>query len=276
MVIKRQLMAFQKDENTRKVSEKNRKFVRFNYCYNNDIQICRTTYENLIGTSHKYLDTIIQHLRENGLEERIHRNTGRAPKNMNRIEINYDIACDVYLFLKNYSNVHGLSLPGRYCNENDIPVVFLPTSFSYSSVYHNYVQAYKEKHESEARIMAESAFINTWKSLMPSLQFMSLKSDLCETCETIKMDVQYAIQYEKKLELTENYLAHLNRAQQERNYYNSNIATTIEDGKNNPNSSGSQVFKTFQGSAHIAYDWAQNVQIPYSPQQIGTLFFKSP
>jgi len=51
-------MAFQKDENTRKNSE-NRKFVHFNYCYNSDLLIYRTTYENLIGVSHKYLDTII-------------------------------------------------------------------------------------------------------------------------------------------------------------------------------------------------------------------------
>ena len=110
---------------------------------------------------------------------------------------------------------------------------------------------------------------------MPSLQFMSLKSDLYETCEIIKVNIQYVMQREK-MELTENYLAYLKRVQQERNYYNSNIAYVIEDGKNNPNSSGFQIlFKTFRGSAHIAYDWAQNVQIPYSSQQIGFLFFKS-
>lgn len=276
MVVKGQLMAFQKDENTRKANSENRKFVRFNYCYNNDLSICRTTYENLIGVSHKYLDAIIQHLREHGVEERIHGNTGRAPKNMKRIEVNYDMACDIYAFLKNYSNVHGMPSPGRHFNEVTMPVVFLPTSFSYASVYRDYIQAYKEKHEIETRVIAESTFIKIWKSLIPSLQFMSPKSDLCETCETTKMDIQYATQHEKKLELTENYLAHLKRAQQERDYYNSNILHAIEDGKNNSNLSDSQTFKSFQGSAHIAYDWAQNVQIPYSPQQIGSLFFKSP
>ncbi|EXX73234.1 hypothetical protein RirG_061980 [Rhizophagus irregularis DAOM 197198w] len=100
MVVKGQLMAFQKDENTRKVNSNDRKFVRFNYCYNNDLLICHTTYENLIGASHKYLDTIIQHLREHGIEERVHGNTGRAPKNMKRVEVNYDVANDVQVFLK--------------------------------------------------------------------------------------------------------------------------------------------------------------------------------
>ena len=79
------------------------------------------------------------------------------------------------------------------------------------------------------------------------------------------------------MEITENYLAHLNRAQEECDYYNTNIINAVEDGKHNPNIIGSQaLFKTFEGSAHIAYDWAQNVQIPHSPQQIGSLFFKSP
>jgi hypothetical protein len=38
MVIKGQLLAFQKDENTKKVSAENRKYLRFNYHYNNDIR----------------------------------------------------------------------------------------------------------------------------------------------------------------------------------------------------------------------------------------------
>ncbi|RGB23282.1 hypothetical protein C1646_774745 [Rhizophagus diaphanus] len=61
MVIKGQLLAFQKDKNTRKVTTENGKF----------------------------LHVIIKHLREHGLEEYIHNNTDRSPKNMNRVDINY-------------------------------------------------------------------------------------------------------------------------------------------------------------------------------------------
>ncbi|RIA93867.1 hypothetical protein C1645_818840 [Glomus cerebriforme] len=69
-----------KYENTRKANEDNRKFVHFNYRYNNNLLICRITYENLIGTSHKYLDKIIQHLLEYGIEEYVHGNTSRTQK----------------------------------------------------------------------------------------------------------------------------------------------------------------------------------------------------
>ncbi|KAF0386965.1 chaperonin: PROVISIONAL [Gigaspora margarita] len=275
MVIKGQLMAFQKNEVLKKVS--NKKYSRFRYCYNNSIQVCHDTYFALVEVGHTYLETIIKHLREHGLEERTHGNTGRAPKNMNHVEVNYSVACDIFKFLKNYLDIHGMPLPGRHFKEISMPIVFLPTSYNYALVYRDYVQAAKGKYGKDVRVIAESTFTNIWKALIPSLQFMSPKSDLCETCEMMKMDIQYATQHERKLELTENYLAHLNHAQKERNYYNNNIVNVVEDGKRNQITVESQVsFKTFEGIAHITYNWAQNVQIPYSPQQVGTLYFKSP
>ncbi|CAG8477986.1 13236_t:CDS:2, partial [Gigaspora margarita] len=104
-----------------------------------------------------------------------------------------------------------------------MPIVFLPTSYNYASVYRDYVQAFKDEYGNDVCIIAESMFTNVWKALLLSLQFISPKTDLCETCEMMKMDIQYATQHEKKLELTENYLAHLSRAQKEHNYYNYNI-----------------------------------------------------
>lgn len=158
MIVKGQLMAFQKDENTKKVSSKNRKYLYFNYSYNNDIPIYHNTYQTLLGISYKYLDSIIQHWWEYGIDECVHENTGRAPRNIKRIEVSYDIACNVYEFLKNYSNIHGIPSPGHNFNRTTIPVVFLPTSYNYYSVYRNYVIAYKGKYGIEARIMVESTF----------------------------------------------------------------------------------------------------------------------
>ena len=146
MVIKGQLMAFQQDENSRKVTAKNRKFSRFNYCFNGNLSICRTTYQILVGVDHTYLDNLIKHLRECGLEERIHGSTGKAPKT-NRIEVNYNMSCEIYNFLKIYADTHGLPSPGRNINKISMPVVFLPISYSYTSVYRDYVQAYKDEHE---------------------------------------------------------------------------------------------------------------------------------
>ncbi|RIA93443.1 hypothetical protein C1645_819411 [Glomus cerebriforme] len=183
-----------------------------------DILICRITYEALVRVNHKYIDVIIKHLREYGLEERIYGNTGRSPKNMNRVDINYNMSCEIYEFLKNYSNIHDIPSPGWHFNKVSSPIIFLPTNYSYSSVYRNYIQAFKDKYENEMHVISETSFVRIWKLLIPSLRFMSLKSDLCETCEKSKLEIHI----------------------------------------------------------HIAYDWAQNVQVLYSPQQIGLIFFKSP
>ncbi|CAB4491667.1 unnamed protein product [Rhizophagus irregularis] len=91
MVIKGQLMAFQHDENTKKVTANNRKFFHFKYCFNNSTPICHSTYQALVGVGHSYLDNVIKHLREFGFEERIHGNTGNVPKNMIHVEVNYDM-----------------------------------------------------------------------------------------------------------------------------------------------------------------------------------------
>jgi hypothetical protein len=44
IVIKEQLLTFQQDENTKKVSANNRKVVRCKYKFNNDLPICRNMY----------------------------------------------------------------------------------------------------------------------------------------------------------------------------------------------------------------------------------------
>ncbi|CAG8840539.1 44639_t:CDS:2, partial [Gigaspora margarita] len=114
--------------------------------------------------SHKYLEAVEQYLREHSLKEHIYSNTGRAPKNMNHIEVNYNIACKV---------------------------------FNYAFIYRDYVKAYKDKYREDVRVIAESTFTNIWKALIPSFQFMSPKSDLYKTCKLMKMDIQYAVQHKK-------------------------------------------------------------------------------
>ena len=93
-----------------------------------------------------------------------------------------------------------------------------------------------------------------------NLKFQSSGSDLCETCENFKAKMQTekhnAIEYEQLKIQFEN---HKILAQNERQNYNNNI-----------NRSGNNSSVT-----HICYDWAQNVFIPYSPQQVSSIFFKS-
>jgi hypothetical protein len=134
---------------------------------------------------------------------------------MKCVEINYDLAYEIYNFLKNYADIHGLPSSDWNFNKISMPIVFFLTSYSYISVYRDYVQGYKNKYEEEKHVITGSTFCKTWKVLISSLQFMSPKSDLCENCEMMKFDIQHTTKHEKKLAVTEKYLAYLNRAKQE-------------------------------------------------------------
>ena len=154
MVIKGQLMAFQKEG-----KNKDKKYSRYNFRFNDNLSICCVTYLALVGVSHKYLDNIKGHLQQCDLEERTHGNVRKTPKNINHIEVNYVLAFEIQEFLKNYANIHGIPSPGRNFTKFTMPVVFLPTSFNYSSIYRDYEQAYKDKHGSEARVISRTTFI---------------------------------------------------------------------------------------------------------------------
>ena len=95
---------------------------------------------------------------------------------------------------------------------------------------------------------------------MPNLKFQSPGNNLYETCEEFKSKMQVikndADEYKKLKTEFEN---HKILAQNECQHYINNV-----------NKSGSD-----SSVAHICYDWAQNVFIPYSPQQVGSFYFKS-
>ncbi|CAB5186809.1 unnamed protein product [Rhizophagus irregularis] len=59
--------------------------------------------------------------------------------------------------------------------------------------------------------------------------------------------------------IKDQYEEHHKAADLERKHYNDNIEKSKQD----------------LSIAHICYDWAQNVSIPYSPQQVGSIFFKT-
>ncbi|GES99390.1 hypothetical protein GLOIN_2v1484099 [Rhizophagus clarus] len=64
----------------------------------------------------------------------------------------------------------------------------------------------------------------------------------------MKLEIQHITEHEKKISATENFLAHLDHAKQEHNYYNTNIICAVEDGKRNPNKTITQIsFKSFEG-----------------------------
>ncbi|KAF0386053.1 chaperonin: PROVISIONAL [Gigaspora margarita] len=97
------------------------------------------------------------------------------------------------------------------------------------------------------------------KELLPYIKFMTPGTDLCETCETLKAEIRSANYNEKKELIQKRLDDHKQKAKIKQEYYHNNILTST----------------ILPDTMHICYDWAQNVPVPYSPQQIGMIYFKS-
>ena len=141
---------------------------------------------------------------------------------------------------------------------DSLAVVLLPTEKNYTKVYEDFVAVNKGL-DSNAPIISYKSFVRLWQNLTPHIKFMTPGTDLCEVCELLKRKLQYAQNINEKYKAELDLKNHQNEAEKERQYYNNNIKISNE----------------FKETSHICYDWAQNVPIPCSPQQIGQIYFKT-
>lgn len=255
LVIKAQLMTFEISND----SENTQKTQKYKYCYNSSFSLCKPVYLKLCGINEYLLSKLQNHLNENGLSERIHGNTGRIPKSNTKVFPNSDITFPLKQFLVQYSNIHGLPSPMRHRNDSGT-FIYLPTDKSIQSIYYEYKDYYFTENDKSKQIISYTTFRRLWHDIMPNLKFQPSASDLCETCMEFKVKLQVAKCNADSYKLVKiEYEKHQTIAKLERNHYNNNIENSKHD----------------LSIAHICYDWAQNVFMPYSPQQVGSIYFKS-
>ncbi|CAG8683342.1 3012_t:CDS:2, partial [Ambispora leptoticha] len=250
-----QLIAF-------KITNKNKEFQRQNYRYNYNasLLLCKPVFLKLCGISDHFLLAIQKHLQEKGLTERTHGNTGRVPKLKSKVFLDSSITFPVKCFLEQYGNINGLPSPMRHKNESE-PFIYLPTGNTYTSVYNEFKKHFNNENSENTKIISYFTFRKLWHEMIPHLKFQPPASDLCEVCETFKAKLVVAkSDIEEYNKIKTQYDQHCIAADRERQHYNDNINKSAKD----------------LSIAHVCYDWAQCVSIPYSPQRVGAIYFKNP
>ena len=134
--------------------------------------------------------------------------------------IDKTVATTVKNFLLNYAEVHGLPGPVRNVNRVIQSVIFLPAEMSYKSVHCEFLAGLEE--ESNLRYLKYDAFRKLWHQLTPYIQIMSPRTDLCDTCQRLRNDLQFKARKEEARGLLKRYKEHLAKAKLERKYYNTN------------------------------------------------------
>ena len=122
------------------------------------------------------MEALIRHYKACGLEPRVHGNAHRLPKHT----LSHEAIKDVVRFLQNYTEQHGLLLPGRVPGYSRSDIKLLPSSQSKRSIWKTYRSAMLETGSPWA---AYSTFTRLWRVLLPSLVLMKPMSDLGWTCQ---------------------------------------------------------------------------------------------
>src|SRR2546421_9409983 len=144
--------------------------------------------------------------------------------------IDIDVATIVKNFLLNYAEVHGLPSPVRNVNRVTQSIIFLPAEMSYKSVHRDFLAGLEE--DSNLRALKYDAFRKLWHQLTPYIQIMRPRTDLCDTCQHLRNDLQFKARKEEEAqELLKRYKEHLAKAKLERNYYNKNTKLAEEQRK---------------------------------------------
>ncbi|PKK61413.1 hypothetical protein RhiirC2_791838 [Rhizophagus irregularis] len=260
LFIKIQLMSFEiSNEKIEKNETEKKTRHSYKYSFNISLPLCKPAYLKLCNLSDYKLSALQTHLQENGLTERTHGNTGCVSRRNLRVFVDFNITSSIKEFLTQYGTIHGLPSPMRHQNDSG-NFIYLPTNENYTLIYNKYKEHYCLEHSENENIISYSTFRRLWHELMPNLKFQSPASDLCETCEEFKAKMRTAKSDIDKFNIIKNqFEEHQEKADLERQHYNNNIEKSKHD----------------LSIAHICYDWAQNVTVLYSPQQVGSIYFKT-
>jgi len=171
--------------------------------------------------------------------------------------IDKNVATAVKNFLLNYAEVHGLPSPVRNVNRVTQSIIFLPAEMSYKSVHRDFLAGLEE--DNTLCALKYDAFRKLWHQLTPYIQIMSPRTDLCDTCQRLRNDLQFKARKEEEARgLLKRYKEHLAKAKLERKYYNTNTKLAEQQrqlvNKHHSMANGKVQYCSVNATAHYSYD----------------------
>ncbi|KAJ8316733.1 hypothetical protein KUTeg_005679 [Tegillarca granosa] len=274
LVLKTELFSHRNKKSLKRSRDqyKSRERIHQEYYFNGH-QVCRATFLFVHGIGKKRLEAVTKSLDTVGLQPRIHRNKGKAPKHA----LTLQQVQQVRQFLRQYAFQYGVSLPGRLPYHSNLKVTLLPSDRTKADIHSEYIKAAKE---SSNRIISLSEFKKVWLEQCPVIVVMKPSTDLCSSCQNYNVNLTKSenLDEEQKSELVARYQRHLEKAKLQRDYFRDQCSETKENFSNMPEEykcRGQQPL-SYQGTMHYSFDYAQQVHYRHYAQQVGPLFFKTP
>ncbi|CAG8827643.1 30240_t:CDS:2, partial [Gigaspora margarita] len=128
------------------------------------IEICSDAFLIIYGIGEKYWRNIRTHFIQQGISSRIHKLTNK----ISNFAIPFETILNILTFIINYANIHGLPSPGRHFYQDTLPIIFLPSDESYSSLYRLYISTIENQNQN---ILHLSTFWCIWDKYIPEIKF---------------------------------------------------------------------------------------------------------
>ncbi|XP_051263501.1 uncharacterized protein LOC127367569 [Dicentrarchus labrax] len=217
-------------------------------------EVCRNTFQFLMGIGKDTLTDIIKHFEENGARPRLRKKEKKK---------------------KNYAEDNAIMLPGRHPEHRDWHVKLLPTLVSKASVWRLYVKSAKELDE---RAVSKSRFTAQWNQLLPLIRSCRPRTDLCWQCQNNNQQLVRSANLpdDRKSEAVKKQHDHLALVQKERAVYNEMTAACRKTCADSKLSLGPSPSASKKIRMHYSFDFAQQIHFPSNPLQSGPMFFLTP
>ena len=262
-------------ESRHKATERRKAYTRH---FHQGRPICPAMFRFIHRIGTKRLKNIAKSVADHGVVPRVHGNTNRLPKHtlsLNSVEY-------VVRFLINFTEVHGLLLPGRVPGYSRDDIKLLPSSMSKHDIWKEYFQAAQQ--DPEVHAVAYTTFCCLWRKLLPSILPMKPMTDLCAACQKTSYAIRRAANCpeREKTSVLKEAEEHLRIVQIERSFYK----TTCDDSKREivaefttgdkfqpPPLAAHAPANSRDISVHYSFDYAQQVHYPSDPMQPGPIYF---
>lgn len=256
-------------ENT--LHSKNRNLQRKEYTvkyFFRGVSVCKIFFQYVYATGLKRLKNVKKNFLDSGVAPKVH-GSRKRPYNC----INLQTRSDAITFIRQFANENGLVLPGRLPGHQfKSDLIILPCSMSKAYVYNKYLETIALLDKTP---ISRSSWYDLWEDFCPYVVIQKPKTDLCATCQknVTTLGRMGGLDEKEKIQLVEKSRQHLDLVQNERKYYNNVIKVATDSITDSTLILGPHEPCSYDGVMHYSFDFAQQVHLPHSSQQIGPLYF---
>ncbi|KAK9763945.1 hypothetical protein K7432_008966 [Basidiobolus ranarum] len=169
-----QFLAFEGGQECNTNPKKSRTRRRLFYRFNTKTPICQTFYHEMYGIGNHRLHAVRSKLYQDGIEARVHGNTGRPPKRKTKVEITLELTRHVCEFIKNFALTHQVPGPSHLSDTSGVEI-YLSPEHSKAAVYRLYKDEVLNGRKGE-RVMSSRTFIRLWNQLLPQIRVLPAKT----------------------------------------------------------------------------------------------------